>query len=179
MGCPHPALKKVSWWWSLGRGRSVVLGCLVESTVLLIQSIVQLQNTGDITTPVAVVGGRPDSDNLLVEHELESFEDKLVRSSNQVQPIRVGKGVDYVSPEEPACSTRRHAPSIDVCLRQKPMRTSCGCQNSVLPGGGPDRPVKRNSSSPSGSDHSRSHMPPSCGTSCFRSMARIWQQRGA
>jgi len=28
----------------------------------------------------------------------------------------------------------------------------------------------------SGSDHKRSHMGPSCGTSCFRSMVRIWSK---
>lgn len=27
---------------------------------------------------------------------------------------------------------------------------------------------------PSGSDHSKSHIGPSCGTSCFLSIARIW-----
>ena len=30
---------------------------------------------------------------------------------------------------------------------------------------------------PSGSDHNKSHMAPSWGTSCFRSMIRIWQMK--
>ena len=32
--------------------------------------------------------------------------------------------------------------------------------------------------SPSGSDQRRSHIGPSCGTSCFRSIARIWEAHG-
>lgn len=37
---------------------------------------------GDVATAVAVVGGRPHRDQLLIKHKLETFMDKLMRPAD-------------------------------------------------------------------------------------------------
>lgn len=46
---------------------------------------------GDVAAAIAVVGSRPHGDQLLIEHELVAFMDKLMRPADQLQVVDVNK----------------------------------------------------------------------------------------
>lgn len=46
---------------------------------------------GDVATAVAVVGGRPHGDQLLIKHELIAFVDELVGPADELQVVDVNK----------------------------------------------------------------------------------------
>lgn len=49
----------------------------------------KLQDGGNVAAPVAVVGGRPDSDQSLVKHVLDAFMHQLVCPTDQFQVVQV------------------------------------------------------------------------------------------
>lgn len=54
-------------------------------------SIFEDHDGGDVAAAIAVVRSRPHSDQLLVEHELVAFMDKLMCSADQLQVVDVNK----------------------------------------------------------------------------------------
>ena len=60
----------------------------VEDFELFLHGIRHLQNGGNVCTSVAVVGGRPDSNQVFVwEVVLISFLDELMRSGDQANAV--------------------------------------------------------------------------------------------
>jgi len=86
-----------------------------EDAELRIQVFADVHNGSNVTTAVAVIRSRPNSDHgLLREVILVAFIDKLVSTCDEFQAIdMVELGCDLVT-EEPASATRRNSPSVDV-----------------------------------------------------------------
>lgn len=79
-----------------------------------LQVFVQLQDGGDVATPIAVIGRRPDSQNRLVEVPLVAFHYQLVSAANHVNIVRGVELCHHVTPEEISGATWRNAPTLRV-----------------------------------------------------------------
>jgi hypothetical protein len=130
----------------------------LKDLVLLREVLVELENGRDVPAAIAVVRRAPDGDERAVEHELVALHRELVRARDQRERVLVCEPPRDVRAEQEARAARREAPAGDVCA-QEDQRVRNGWN------------VRK---APSGSDQSRSHIGPSCGTSCLRSMARIY-----
>lgn len=101
---------------------------------------------------------------------LVTFHDKLVRPANHVDVVSgVELGHD-VTAEQISSTSRTNAPAGGVWVRQ-----GIRSYNEMLMMKNISA-VFQKSELPSGSDHKRSHMGPSWGTSCFLSMVLIWSR---
>ena len=134
---------------------------MLEHLVLLPEVLVELQHSSDVPAPVAVIRRAPDGDDRLVEHELEALHRELVRARDEVDRVVVRERLRDVGAEQEAGPARGEAPAGDL------WDGASAWEGEGKGEGGAARRV------PSGSDHRRSHIGPSCGTSCFLSMARI------
>lgn len=81
---------------------------------LTLEVLVDLQDGGNVTASVAVVGSGPDRDQTLSEPVLESVHDQLMRASNKFKVVDVIKFVGHAGTKEPACTTGRQRPGVDV-----------------------------------------------------------------
>lgn len=136
--------------------------------------------------PIAIIGGRPHCHNGVIEHWLVSLHDKLMCPCNQLQSIGMQelevkyaslvsyiageKGIatyflDNITTEKVSRSSWTIAPSINIYSWRPIIPLSLG------------RHCKLFNQLPSGSDHSRSHIAPSWGTSCLRSIVRIYRKK--
>jgi len=62
----------------------------MENVEVALQLVVDIQDRGNVTATVAVVGGRPDCDQVRVlEPILEAVHDKLMSASYELQVINV------------------------------------------------------------------------------------------
>ena len=120
------------------------------------QPFVYLHDSCLVSGPIAVVWCAPYGDDRLVEHELEPLHRELVGTRDKVDGVVVREDLRNVGAEEEACTARRET-AASYIYKEIGGRRRMG-----------DGYV------PSGSDHSKSHIGPSCGTSCFRSIARIY-----
>lgn len=103
-----------------GRDGSLVVGDGIEDLELPVQVLVQGQDGGHIATPVAVVGSRPDSHEvLLVKHVLVALLDQLMGTADELEAIDVDELGGHPGPEQPARPSGRHLPRLNV-LRVRP-----------------------------------------------------------
>lgn len=73
------------------------------------------------TIPVAIVGGRPDDDEVVIEHVLVAFLHELMRTANQLQAVEVVElekdmetyFLGHRLPKETAGSSGIDGPSVD------------------------------------------------------------------
>ena len=79
--------------------------------------------------------------------------------------------LDYISSEQEPCASRWHSPTLNIWYQRYSLAESSGGQGKAALAG----PRWRSDDLPSGSDHSKSHIGPSCGTSCFLSITLIYQ----
>lgn len=73
-----------------------------------------------ISVPIAVVGCRPDGDNLVVEHPLVALHNKLVGTADVVDVVSVIKRGDDIAPKEVASPTWTQPPLRHGVLRVRP-----------------------------------------------------------
>ncbi len=124
---------------------------------------------------------------------LVPFHHQLVSSANQLQLICLVKLFHDISAEQVTCATRAQTPTVDILRETVKMKISPYIRsekkavsmkyvmmeerhrnsNAREEKGGKEG---GNEGTPSGSDHIRSHIAPSWGTSCFRSKMRIWSR---
>ena len=76
--------------------------------------LVQAQNGRLVAHPVAVVGSRPQSHQLLVEPVYVSFLHQLMSPHNKVHLVQQVELVDYFCTKNPSCSSRVPSPSLYV-----------------------------------------------------------------
>ena len=75
---------------------------------------VELQYRGNVPAPVAIVGGRPDSHNLGVEHLFMPFHDQLMGACDEREVVDMVEALHNVGPEQKSCPSRRQTPSINI-----------------------------------------------------------------
>ena len=74
--------------------------------VTLFHRIIHFHNGSLITTPVAIVGGRKDSNNTAIVLPLVSFHYELMCASNKVKAVNVRKLLGNVLPKRVARTPR-------------------------------------------------------------------------
>lgn len=131
-----------------------------------------------IHTPVAVVGRRPHGEHGLVEVPLVPLHDQLVSAADHVDVVGGVELGHHVASEQVASASGTHPPPSGIWRRrsvdsERAMKFCCypGRLWEETKNGWNAARITR---IPSGSDHRRSHMGPSWGTSCFLSMVLIW-----
>lgn len=112
--------------------------------------------------PVAVIRSWPDSEDRLIEMPLVPLHDQLMRSADQVNLVGWVKLLHHVTAEQVSSTTGTDTPALGICMYR-----------NIIQDGGKEEPDWPGIW-PSGSDQRRSHIGPSWGTSCLRSMDRIW-----
>jgi len=130
-----------------------------EDLELWLQVLAQVHNGRNVSAAVAVVGRRPDSDDILVfEMVLVALIDQLMSTGDKLQAIDV---------IELGCGQ-----SIDQNGKHGQNRTS---EETLSPNSHPaPRGDTAQVSTSSGSLQTRSQNAPSCGISCARATTRIW-----
>lgn len=87
----------------------------MENVESLVELLVDVQDGSDVTASVAVVGGRPDCDEVLVlEPVLEAVHHQLMRSGNQSDIVDVIEFSGNFRAEQPSSSSWGHCPGFDV-----------------------------------------------------------------
>ena len=87
----------------------------MEDLEVAFQLIVDVQDGSDVTATVAVVRGGPNRDEVRVlEPVLEAVHDKLMGASHEVQVVEVVELSRHLGAEEPAGTTGRNSPGVDV-----------------------------------------------------------------
>jgi hypothetical protein len=77
----------------VGHGRAgghhaLVIGDGVENLEVAVEILVELEDGGDVSAPVAVVGSRPHCDEVLLgEHVLVTLLHELMRSADELQAV--------------------------------------------------------------------------------------------
>ena len=85
----------------------------VEYLEVALHILAHLQNGGNITAAVAVIGGGPDSDQrLLFEPVLEAVHDELMGTGHQFKSINVIEFSSNFAAEKPAGTAHAHLPSV-------------------------------------------------------------------
>lgn len=144
--------------------------------------ILPIQNTFSeclfetLSLPVAIIWSRPYGQNCFVKVPFKAFHDQLMGPANHVYVIGIIELCNYIRSEQVAGTSRRYSPANCVCVTNK--NNNEFIRETIR---SHDRPTvvgfidteRSLSSLPSGSLHSKSHMGPSCGTSCLRSIVRI------
>ena len=87
---------------------------LIKDNRLIVTILIHFQKTGHVRAPVAVVGRRPDGDQILLFEPLDvAFLSELVGSGDQLEAVVVVElGDDFVS-EEPAGASVARGPVFD------------------------------------------------------------------
>jgi len=175
-----------------------VLRRLREVAHVALQLVVEDQDARDVAAAVAVVGGAPDRDKVLLrEHVLEALLHQLVRAADELQSWggeRASAGA-WVSdwhegrsssnprpssptPFPPVASPATSAPPFPAPSPSLTPRAPLISLNSAVtlrPNSHPaPRGLTAHVSMSSGSDHIRSQKGPSWGISHTRSMTRTW-----
>ena len=79
----------------------------VEGLERVLEFVVHVENRGDVTASVAVVGSGPDGDEVLVlEPELVTIHNELMGTRNQVDVVDVIEFRSDLGSEEPSSSSR-------------------------------------------------------------------------
>lgn len=131
-------------------------------------------------TPVAVVGRRPHGEHCLVEVPLVPLHDQLVSAADHVDVVGSVELGHHVASKQVAGTSGTHPPPSGIWRRRVVRRGVSRLWNSDAYPGRLGQETKSGwkiaqiTRIPSGSDHRRSHMGPSWGTSCFLSMVLIW-----
>ena len=86
----------------------------LKDLVELREVLVEFENGSNVATTVAVVRGRPDCYECIVEHLLVTFHDELVRSADQINRVLSVKLLDDLSAEQIASATWADHPTWDV-----------------------------------------------------------------
>lgn len=76
---------------SASRVGVLLVGDGVELLELAVALVVERQDRGDVSAAVAVVGGRPDGHELLVEHVLVTLLHKLVSTGDELELVLLHK----------------------------------------------------------------------------------------
>ena len=93
---------------------------------MLLAGTIDLQDGSDVAAAVAVVRGRPDRDEGVVEEELEALLDELVCAADEVDAVHVVELVDDLGAEEDAGTPRRDAPLLDALVGVGPEEVAHG-----------------------------------------------------
>lgn len=82
-----------------------------EDFELPVEILVELEDGGDVSTPITVVRSGPNSDEAFIrEHIVVSLHDKLVRSADELEVVHVVELTrDFLS-EKPPCAPRADRP---------------------------------------------------------------------
>lgn len=88
-------------------GRAVRHGTLSvvhrkEDFELALEVLVDLEDGGDVTTSVAVVGRRPDRDQALAEPVLKAVHNELMRTCDELEVVNVIELVGHTRAKQPA-----------------------------------------------------------------------------
>ena len=96
-------------------GSCCLVSQCVESLEWVFELFVDVQERGDVTTSVAIVWSRPNSNEVLVfEPELVAVHDKLMSTGDQVDVVDVVEFGRDLGSEQPSSTSRRHSPSLNV-----------------------------------------------------------------
>jgi len=98
----------------------------VEDLEVVLDLLVDKHDRSDISAAVAIIGGRPDRDQVRVlEPEFEAVHHKLMGTSDQAQAVNVIElGGDFRA-EQPSSSSRADRPGVDV-IRVGPHQVAVG-----------------------------------------------------
>lgn len=88
--------------------------------------LVNLQDGSLVATAITIIRGRPDGHQTLVKVELEPFVHKLMRTANKLEPVHAAELLRHLAAEEPASTTLRDLPSVNVGLRVRPHQVAEG-----------------------------------------------------
>jgi len=119
--------------------------------------VIDFHNGRLIATTITIVGSREHRNDAAVVLPLVAFHDELMGAGDKVKAVEMGELHGNVFAKSVAGTTGRNAPSGTVAriVRNiEPPNKSWSTYRS------------------SGSLHTKSHMGPSCGTSCTRSKSR-------
>ena len=87
----------------------------MEDVKRSLKVVIYVQNRSNVTTSVAVVGGRPNSNQVLVfEPIFKSIHNQLVGSGNKVKVVQVVELWGNLGSKEPSCSSRTHGPKFNI-----------------------------------------------------------------
>lgn len=132
----------------------------------LINSIVHFHDGSLVTASVAIIGSWEDCYYASIMLPLVTLHHQLMGTSNKMQSVYVSKLLSNILSERVPRSARRNTPTASS------KQTRC-CQYR---NGSIRRKKDWKTYRSSGSDHTKSHMGPSCGTSCTRSKSRAWSR---
>jgi len=96
-----------------GRHFAFVIGNRLEGLEITLQLVVKMQNRSNVTATVAIVGGRPHSDELVVEHVLVTLLHKLMRTADKLKLVGLNEVSGDAGAEQPTSTTRTDLPSFD------------------------------------------------------------------
>lgn len=82
-----------------------LLSRCIKCFILLIEAIVELEDTSNVSTTIAIVWGTPNSHDSRVKHELVPFQHELMRSSNEINVVLMCKLLGYIFSKEVASSS--------------------------------------------------------------------------
>mmetsp|Transcript_67384 Transcript_67384/g.140410 ORF Transcript_67384/g.140410 Transcript_67384/m.140410 type:complete len:256 (-) Transcript_67384:555-1322(-) len=97
------------------RHRLLRLRDLVEEEEIAVKVLVELEDGGNVSATVAVVGRRPDRyEVLLGEHVLEALLHKLVSAAHKLQSVHLAELRRHSGAEEPPGPSRADGPILNV-----------------------------------------------------------------
>ena len=114
-----------------------------------IQIVINFHDCTLVTTPIAIIRRREDSDNHTIMLPLVSFHDQLMRPCNEMQTVNLSKLLSDVLAEGVSCSTGRYTPTTSL---QGSKRTIFSWKK---------KNISCISLTSSGSDQTKSHIGPS------------------
>jgi hypothetical protein len=92
----------------------------VENFKVVLHLLVNKHNGRNVSTAVAVVGRRPDSDQVgVLEPEFKAIHHQLMSSGNQVQVVNVIELRRDFRAEKPPSTAGRNSPGVDI-VRVRP-----------------------------------------------------------
>ena len=103
---------------------------LTRSGLLYRARIADVMNHNNI--PVAIVGCRPDCDQLFIEHELVAFHDKLMCPCNKLHFIGLAEMLADVASKQVACTSRTQTPAFYVLGITPQQITHCAIMRHFL-----------------------------------------------
>ena len=91
----------------------------MEGLEFALQLVVKMQNGSDVTTAVAIVGSRPHSDKLVIEHVLVTLLDELMRTADKLELVGLNEVSGDAGSEQPTSTTGADLPGLNL-LRIRP-----------------------------------------------------------
>jgi hypothetical protein len=80
-----------------------------------IQLVVERENRRDVATAIAVVGRRPNSDEILVgKHVFVALLHQLMRAADELESVDLNELVGNLPAKQPAGAARRHLPRLNL-----------------------------------------------------------------